>query len=208
MTLASLDARTVRFRGGLASLTILFLGLTLPTQLWSLRLWQLDSWWWPLAPLLILLAVGLAAIIPLGRGALRESLAGRSRSLWLLLGAGTATAEYIVVRQFTPLLAQAADTQMLSCFLALDVVLLGPIVEELVHRGVMWQACRRLMGPRWSILVTSAVFALYHGPERIADFPGLFVGGVILGWLRHRSGSLHPCFVGHSVYNGLVTCHF
>ena len=97
---------------------------------------------------------------------------------------------------------------MLSCFLAFCTVLLGPIVEELVYRGVMWQACRRLMGPWWSILVTSVAFAIYHGPERIADFPGLFVGGVVFGWLRYRSGSLHPCLVGRSVYNGLVLCHF
>ena len=208
MTVASLDARTIRSRGGLASLTILLLGLTLPTELWSVGTWPLDSPWEPFLHLLILLTVGLAAIIPLGRGAMRESLAGRSRPLWLLLGVGTATAEYIVVKQFTPLPAEAADTHMVACFLALNVVLLGPIMEELVHRGVMWQACRRLMGPWWCILVTSVVFALYHGPERTADFPILFVGGVILGWLRHRSGSLHPCLVGHSVYNGLAICHF
>jgi len=206
MTLASFDARTVRSRGGLASLTILLLGLTLLTVLRPFHIEQLGSLSWPSAALLILLAVALAATIPLGRGVLQESLARRSRRLWLLLAAGLAMAQYVVVKQCTTVLAPGAIAPMEGVLFALYTVLVLPLVEELVHRGVMWQACRRLMGPWWSILVTSVAFALYHGPERVADFPGLVVGGVVLGWLRHRSGSLHPCLVGHSVYNGLAIC--
>ena len=53
-------------------------------------------------------------------------------------------------------------------------------------------------------MVTSVVFTLFHGPERVSEFPGIFVVGFILGWLRHKSGSLHPGLVGHSLFNGLA----
>ena len=199
----------IRIRGGIVSLTVLFLGLMLPTSWLMAWAWYPESSWLLLAAVLVqLLLVGLAGIVPLGRGALRESFAGRSRLRWLLVAAIMVTAEYLVLRQSTPLTLQAADIPILSgWFFALTVVLVGPIIEELVYRGVMWQACMRLMGPWWSILLTSAAFTLYHGPNRFGEFPALFVGGLVLGWLRHRSGSLHPCLLSHSIFNAMTIWH-
>jgi membrane protease YdiL (CAAX protease family) len=80
------------------------------------------------------------------------------------------------------------------------LVLLGPFAEELFFRGV---GVRVLM--RWgglaAILVTGVVFGLVHGI--LGALPPLVLFGIGLAWVRLRSASVWPVFIGHAVYNGL-----
>lgn len=83
----------------------------------------------------------------------------------------------------------------------LFIILLGPLTEEFVYRGVLWSAVRRV-SPAWiSISITALVFTIGHGPSRTHDFPCLFAYGVLLGILRHRSRGLSPTMLAHSVTN-------
>jgi membrane protease YdiL (CAAX protease family) len=81
----------------------------------------------------------------------------------------------------------------------------GPVAEEILCRGLLWAALRRL-GPAWlAIVVTALVFMLGHGPSHVLEFPCLFAYGILFGVLRHRSNSLSPTILAHSVTNaGLV----
>jgi membrane protease YdiL (CAAX protease family) len=46
------------------------------------------------------------------------------------------------------------------------------------------------------------MFAVWH--LNPLQFPGAFAGGLVLGWLRHRTGSLWPCIWLHALFNGIV----
>jgi hypothetical protein len=46
------------------------------------------------------------------------------------------------------------------------------------------------------------LFALFHlNPWQ---FPAAFALGLILGWIRIRTGSVLACIAGHAIHNGLV----
>ncbi|MGB0951622.1 MAG: CPBP family intramembrane glutamic endopeptidase [Planctomycetota bacterium] len=88
------------------------------------------------------------------------------------------------------------------------VVLLAPLVEEWLMRGVAWEAMLRIGNTRATILATSALFALLHGLNggAVLEFPHRFIGGLLLGWLRLRTGSIVPPILAHLVVNACA--HF
>ena len=87
---------------------------------------------------------------------------------------------------------------------ALNVVvfaLVGPLVEELVFRGIGY----RLFEPygQWSaIAATALAFGIWHG--LVNALPILIAFGAGLAYLRARSASVYPCIVLHGVFNGLA----
>lgn len=81
------------------------------------------------------------------------------------------------------------------------VVLVGPLVEELVFRGFMWDALRRMGSPRLALVGSSFLFALYHMDP--AQSSALLITAFTLGWVRWVSGSLWPGVLIHVLNNGL-----
>jgi len=83
--------------------------------------------------------------------------------------------------------------------LALSVVVLAPLVEELIFRGLLWDALGDHLPPLGVWLLTSALFGAYHlDPlHAVAVFPI----GLLLGWLRWRTGSLVAPILGHAANN-------
>ncbi len=81
------------------------------------------------------------------------------------------------------------------------VVLIGPVVEELVFRGFMWDALRRMGSPRLALVGSSFLFALYHMDP--AQSSALLITAFTLGWVRWVSGSIWPGVVIHMLNNGL-----
>ena len=82
------------------------------------------------------------------------------------------------------------------------VVVLAPLVEELVFRGLIqkWLAMR--MAPWLSIGLTSLLFALYHlsfwaAPLNIAL-------GICTGYLAKRCQTLYPAIALHLLYNATI----
>jgi membrane protease YdiL (CAAX protease family) len=90
-----------------------------------------------------------------------------------------------------------------SYFLALAVV--GPVIEEFVHRGVAWSALQGRFGLRSAMLATSVVFALGHpfghyGSRILAAF----LAGLLYVWLAARYRSLGPPWAAHLTMNLMV----
>ncbi len=82
-------------------------------------------------------------------------------------------------------------------FLSL-VVLVAPLVEEIVFRGMLLSRMRRSMGAWPAILLSGAVFAAVHliDPNAVFAVPGLFLIGSALAWMALRTGELSlPIFV-------------
>jgi membrane protease YdiL (CAAX protease family) len=81
---------------------------------------------------------------------------------------------------------------------AFAVVLLGPMVEELVFRGLGFGLLRRY-GNAWAVLGTAVAFAFWHG--LLEAWPALFLFGVGIAILRLRTESILPGFVFHAFFN-------
>ena len=91
--------------------------------------------------------------------------------------------------------------------LVLVVVTLGPLVEELLFRGVLLSALLQRWGSTVAILLSSLVFALAHLPGlgwQLFALPDLLLLALALAWLRLRSGSIWPSVIAHGTNNLLA----
>ena len=84
-------------------------------------------------------------------------------------------------------------------FSALALAVWTPIAEEVFFRGFILQG----FANRWriapAIVVSAAVFAALHlAPALLVP---VFVTGLLLGFLYHRTGSLWPCIAVHAAQN-------
>ena len=84
---------------------------------------------------------------------------------------------------------------------AVSIVLMGPLAEELMFRGVIQTRLARAM-PAWIAVVLQAVlFGVTHGtPIQMAY---AFLIGLALGFLRSRTGSILPGFAAHVAFNAM-----
>ncbi len=78
-------------------------------------------------------------------------------------------------------------------------VVVGPLTEEFLFRGVILHGFLQNYGRRKAVLVSALLFALFHlNPWQ---FLGALAMGVVFGWWLIESGSLLPCLLGHAFAN-------
>jgi len=118
----------------------------------------------------------------------------------------------------TNILAPTSHQIQVSIPLLIPMVLiLAPIGEELLFRGLLLGCLMRCIS-RWrSIMISSTIFALTHLPAFSAYsespltmfliFAGAFILGVIAGHFKTSLNSLIPAIITHSIFNfsGIVT---
>ncbi len=81
----------------------------------------------------------------------------------------------------------------------ISIVILVPIAEELLFRGILCGELKRVM-PDWAvILVSGAVFALIHG--NVIQSTYVLLAGIILSAIYIWSGSIWLVIGMHSFYN-------
>ena len=78
-------------------------------------------------------------------------------------------------------------------------VVLAPIVEELLFRGLLYQAWERQLGWVPSMLLTSVLFGAYHGIFWFA-----FAGSIVYVCLYRRTGTLRASILVHMTYNAAM----
>ena len=91
--------------------------------------------------------------------------------------------------------------------MTLVVVTVGPLVEELLFRGVLLSALLRRCHVGWSVAITSLLFALIHLPGlqfQWYGLPDLALLALLLAWLRLHSGSIWPAVLAHGLNNLLA----
>jgi membrane protease YdiL (CAAX protease family) len=82
----------------------------------------------------------------------------------------------------------------MSCFV-------GPVVEELLFRGLLYRTWERQWGWIPATFLTSAVFAFYH-PTHVTS---TFIGSLVFICLFRRTGSLRAPIIVHCLFNMLVS---
>lgn len=86
-----------------------------------------------------------------------------------------------------------------ALLLAVPLVVLAPIVEELLFRGLLYRYLRGRMGIVVAVALSALVFAVLH-----VVIPPLFLMGIVLAILTERTGSLLPGIVLHATNNAMV----
>jgi membrane protease YdiL (CAAX protease family) len=130
----------------------------------------------------------------------------------VLAGSVTVFSEvYFIVQHLVPVppefeallrdLLQIEGTADLVFTVALAVVL-APVLEEALFRGLILHGLARRRGPRSATLWTAAFFAFFHfyNPWQIVP---TFLLGLLLGWVVLVTRSLWSSIVLHSAFNGL-----
>jgi membrane protease YdiL (CAAX protease family) len=82
------------------------------------------------------------------------------------------------------------------------VAVAGPLVEELIFRGLLTAGLRRRFGAARTALLTALVFAVAHFIPRV--MPAVFLLGLALAFVYERIGSSVPGVLIHCLYNGIA----
>lgn len=108
------------------------------------------------------------------------------------------------LEQYQKLLEAAGMTeQHLSILLILYSILLGPIEEELVFRGVTLSSAKKAL-PFWlANCLQAALFGIFH-LNYIQGIYAFFIG-LVLGYVTYRSGSLLYSILLHMLFNAYGT---
>ncbi len=78
-------------------------------------------------------------------------------------------------------------------------VLLAPILEELIFRGIILDGFLKLYTPRKAIIWSSLLFAIFHlNPWQL---PVALILGAFIGWVYYKTKSIWPCILIHFTNN-------
>ncbi|HEX5549152.1 MAG TPA: CPBP family intramembrane glutamic endopeptidase [Ktedonobacterales bacterium] len=97
------------------------------------------------------------------------------------------------------LLQQAKYAPISSLALIAGAVLVAPICEEIFFRGFLFGGLLHRMSFWPAALLSAFLFGLAHGD--VGSFAVLFVFGVVLAFVRWRTGSIWPGIVIHAANN-------
>jgi membrane protease YdiL (CAAX protease family) len=84
----------------------------------------------------------------------------------------------------------------------LSLVVIAPLTEELIFRGLILRGLLARTSPWRAIVISALLFALIH--VNPWQFPTAFVAGLVLGWAYFRTGSLTLCMAGHALHNSIA----
>jgi len=85
----------------------------------------------------------------------------------------------------------------------LEYVILAPLFEELVFRGLLFAILRRKFRFLPAALISATIFGLAHG-YGVVGLISVCWSGVLWAWIYEKTGSLGPGILAHAVNNLLV----
>ncbi len=106
----------------------------------------------------------------------------------------------VTIQEAIPLVKYALIANPVAAFLS--VVIVGPIVEEILFRGLIYGALEKRLRVSGAILVSSFLFALVH--LQVVYFIPIFCLGLVLGWARWKANSLGLPILIHVLNNGVA----
>ena len=78
-------------------------------------------------------------------------------------------------------------------------VISAPVIEEILFRGILYPAIKRLDLPRTAVWLTAILFALSH--SNTMTFLPLVLLALLLTWLYERTGNLLAPILTHAAFN-------
>jgi uncharacterized protein len=86
--------------------------------------------------------------------------------------------------------------------LIITFCLFPAVLEEIAYRGLVQHWLQAVLVPWRALVVASFLFAVTH--LSVLSLPYLFLVGLLLGWVKQRTGSLYPSMLIHFVHNLVV----
>ncbi len=134
---------------------------------------------------------------------------------WIAAGAGWSIGAAVLLRPIAELADLDDSAQQVSktvedasgvglVLLFLGIVLVAPVVEELLFRGVLLRSLQRRFSMPVAVFVSAAVFAGIHvvgDPGSYYVVPGLLLLGLISGYQASRTGDLSRSVLLHMGFN-------
>jgi len=102
---------------------------------------------------------------------------------------------------FDPTLVEGGVLSMLGALFG--YVILAPVLEEFVFRGVLFATLRRKFSAWPSIIISAALFSALHGYGVLGAIT-IFWSGILWAWAFEKTGSLWPGIIAHALNNLLV----
>jgi len=95
-------------------------------------------------------------------------------------------------------------TGLIAAALFLVFLVFGPIVEEIVFRGIVMGGLINVTNGVVAVVVSAVIFAGIHAAGGVAQITGAFTLGLVLGWLYLRTRSIVPSSVAHIIFNAVA----
>ncbi|MBO5657741.1 MAG: CPBP family intramembrane metalloprotease [Agathobacter sp.] len=84
----------------------------------------------------------------------------------------------------------------------LSAVVVTPVLEEMLHRGVVFGRVKELLGAKGAILISALIFAALH--FNIVQFIYALLLGFILAGVKEKTGKLIYPILCHALANGIA----
>jgi membrane protease YdiL (CAAX protease family) len=176
------------------------------------------GWWWAVFPALIAHLPMLCALGYLARGAGTSvthlfglggarvgAVLASGTVLWMLVsllmvlvGVTLSSLGFSMGTGASPGIGRQAAS---SIFAFTDIVVWGPICEELACRALLYTSLRTRLGITLSGVVTAAAFTWLHHLDSIPLAGASFVPAVLMSLWYERTRSLWPNIIAHSQLN-------
>jgi|SRR5271154_6742402 len=103
---------------------------------------------------------------------------------------------------------QNAPPGFVRIYLIVFAIVIAPVAEETLFRGILYPAIRRLGFPRVALWGTSLLFALIH--YNLTAFLPLTLLAAALALLYEKTNNLLSCIIAHSLFNlaGVTLLYF
>ncbi len=103
------------------------------------------------------------------------------------------------MEEYELILENAGITENISPMMILYTVILGPVCEELIFRGITLNAAKKVMPVHMAILVSAILFGAFHMNPIQSCYA--FVFGLGLGYIMHLYDNLLITILIHIAYN-------
>lgn len=103
--------------------------------------------------------------------------------------------------EYVPLpdLFEWMNISMTSPTTIIGAVIVAPIAEEIIFRGMITKLLLDEYRPAKAILISALIFGIIHFNP--AQIPGAIVLGALFGWLYYKTGSIIPGIILHFINN-------
>lgn len=95
----------------------------------------------------------------------------------------------------------AAKSNWMRGYFVLFAVVIAPVAEEFVFRGMLYPFVKQLGSPRTAFFGLSAIFAEIHLDA--STLVPLFVLALVLTWIYEKTDCLLAPVTAHSLFNGI-----
>lgn len=140
-------------------------------------------------PTLLMAVATVIVILPVALGL-------ESASVFILEKIGWPVEDQVAVK-----LVAGAETLWMQVYLGVFTIILAPVAEEFIFRGVLYPFIKQLGRPQLAWLGVSALFAFIHFDA--ARFVPLFWLALALTWLYEQTDCLLVPIATHSLFNSV-----